>query len=427
MIVPQATHLIARRTMIARPRRRAGRPRKSLADPGNLWRRERHLPLMASLHAATGECGMNRFPHGRPGFVAACALLLAACTGSSAPDSTASSSGADTAAGGYTVTALVSDGKVPAPNSDAPLVNPWGIVFNPIGPVWIADNGSNSSTLYAGQGTKFPLNVAIPAGANGPAAPTGIVYNGGGGFNVSNGLLSGSAQFIFDGEGGTITGWSMLVNTTNAILVYNDGAGGAVYKGLALASNNGAAFLYATDFHNGKIDVFDSGFNKQPANGAFTDPNLPSGYAPFGIQAIGGLLYVSYAMQKEPDRHDEADGPGLGLVDVYDASGKLQRRLATGGPLDAPWGLALAPAGFGQFSNALLVGNFGDGRIHAFNPDSGALLGSLGDSGGKAIVIDGLWGLAFGNGVFDQPANALFFTAGSNDEADGLYGRIDPP
>ncbi len=359
--------------------------------------------------------------------LAASVLLLAACTGSSAPDPSGASSGGAVAAGGYTVSALTSDGKVPAPNSDAPLVNPWGIVFNPIGPVWIANNGSSTSTLYISQGSKFPLTVAIPAGSNGPAAPTGIVYNGGGGFNVSNGLLSGSAQFIFDGEGGTLTGWSMLVNTTNAILAYDDGMGGAVYKGLALASNNGAAFLYATDFHNGKVDVFDSGFNKQPANGGFTDPNLPSGYAPFGIQNIGGMLYVSYAMQQTPERHDEVDGPGLGLIDVYDPAGKLQRRLVSGSPLDAPWGMMQAPAGFGQFSNALLVGNFGDGRINAFDLNSGALLGVLGDSSGKAIVIDGLWGLAFGNGLFGQPATSLFFTAGSNDEADGLYGRIDPP
>jgi len=369
---------------------------------------------------------MNMHPHRRL-CPAACALLLAACTGSSTPDATGTSSGADTATGGYAVSALTSDGKVPAANSDAPLVNPWGIVFNPTGPVWIANNGSSTSTLYLGGGTKFPLTVAIPGGSNGPAAPTGIVYNGAGGFNVSNGLLPGSAEFIFAGEAGTISGWSMLVNTTNAILAYDDAMGGAVYKGLALASNNGMAFLYATDFHNGKIDVFDSAFRKQPGNGAFTDPNLPSGYAPFGIEAIGGMLYVSYAQQQAPDRHDEVHGPGLGLIDVYNAAGQLQKRLATGGPLDAPWGLALAPAGFGKFSNALLVGNFGDGRIHAYDPASGALLGTLGDGGGKAIVIDGLWGLAFGNGLPEQPANSLFFTAGSNGEADGLYGRIDPP
>jgi uncharacterized protein (TIGR03118 family) len=356
------------------------------------------------------------------------ALLLAACGNSRSPDPGTAGGGADIApSGGYTISALSSDGKLAAANSDAALVNPWGIVFNPTGPVWIADNGSNLSTLYLGQGNKFPLTVNIPAGSNGPANPTGIVYNGGSGFSVSNGLLSGSASFIFDGEGGTLSGWSMLVDATSAILAYDDGSGGAVYKGLALASNNGGAFLYATDFHNAKIDVFDSGFKKQAGNGAFSDPDLPAGYAPFGIQNIGGMLYVSYAMQKTPDKHDEVDGAGLGLIDVYDPAGHLQKRLASGGPLDAPWGMVLAPAGFGPFGGALLVGNFGDGRIHAYDPGSGALLGTLGDTRGQAIAIDGLWGLAFGNGVLNQPASALFFTAGSNGEADGLYGRIDPP
>lgn len=359
-------------------------------------------------------------------------LLLAACGGSQSPSGgsaggNSTGNGAEGApAGGYQVSALTSDGKVPAANSDASLVNPWGIAFNPSGPVWIANNGSNTSTLYIGGGSKFPLTVNIPAGSNGPANPTGIAFNDGSGFSVGSGLLSGSASFIFDGEGGTITGWSALADPFNAIVAYDDGSGGAVYKGLALASNNGAPFLYATDFHNGKVDVFDSGFRKL-ANSGFSDPQLPAGYAPFGILSIGGMLYVSYAMQQVPDKHDEVDGAGLGLIDVYDPAGQLLKRLATGGPLDAPWGLVLAPAGFGPFGGALLVGNFGDGRIHAYDPGSGALLGTLGDASGQAIAIDGLWGLVFGNGLLDQPAGSLFFTAGSNGEADGLYGRIDPP
>jgi uncharacterized protein (TIGR03118 family) len=198
-----------------------------------------------------------------------------------------------------------------------------------------------------------------------------------------------------------------------------------VYKGAAIAAQGSSHFLYATDFHNGTVDVFDAGFNRVATTGGFSDPGLPVGYAPFGIQAIGNLIYVAYAKQ-DAQAHDDVAGIGLGVVDVFDTSGKLMKQLVpAGGALNAPWGLAMAPANFGPFSNALLVGNFGDGRINAFDPATGAVLGFLSKADGSAIVIDGLWGIAFGNCLNNQPANTLFFAAGPGAEAHGAYGRID--
>jgi len=354
----------------------------------------------------------------------------AAATVTAPPGAPAPATGTTAPAGSYAVSNLVSNSSaIPAANTDSGLVNPWGIVFNPLGPVWIADNASNEATLYVENGIKFPLTVTIPAGSNGPAGPTGIVYNSGSGFNVSlDGLLPSSSQFIFAGLAGTITAWSEVLDTFNAVTVYDGGAGGAVYTGLAMASKGGAQFLYAADFRNNKIDVFDSSFSKAaPAAASFADLDLPAGYAPFGIQNVGGLLYVSYAAQPTTAGAHEDIGPGLGLIDVYQPDGILQSRFASGAPLNAPWGMALAPADFGAFSNDLLVGNFGDGTINAFDPATGAYLGSLGDSSGQAIAIGDLWGLAFGNGLFGQATNSLFFTAGSNGETVGSYGSISPP
>jgi uncharacterized protein (TIGR03118 family) len=323
----------------------------------------------------------------------------------------------------YTMTALVSDGNT-TPHTDTHLVNGWGVAFNPNGYVWVADAETSTSTLYDGNGVPQSLVVSIPDGAAGPANPTGIVYNGSGDFVVSQGGLSGAAPFIFVGEAGTLSGWAPGVDLHAAVTVYDGSAGGTSYKGLALAQQAGASFLYATDFHNGHVDVFDRSFTKVSAAGGFSDPALPAGYAPFGIQAIGGKVYVAFAKQ-DASAGDEVTGAGLGIVDVFDTSGTLLQRLVTGGPLNAPWGIAMAPANFGPFSNALLVGNFGDGRINAFNPSTGAHLGTLSDANGAPIVIDGLWGIAFGNGINSQPANTLFFAAGPNDETHGLYGRID--
>jgi len=324
----------------------------------------------------------------------------------------------------FTVTALVSDGVVPAAHTDANLKNPWGVAFNPKGLVWVADNGTNVATLYDGNGVPQSLVVTIPDGKNGSASPTGIVFNGTQSFTVSENGKSGVAAFIFTGEGGTITAWAPDVGPTNAFVMYDDGTGGAVYKGLALAAMNGNNFLYATDFHNNKIDVFNTNFTKVAMPGAFTDPAIPVGFAPFGIQAIGSNLFVTYAMQ-DPVKHDDVAGAGLGMVDVYDTAGNLKQRFATGGSLNAPWGIAQAPGNFGSMSGAILIGNFGNGTINGFNASSGQSMGPLTGPNGSPIVEHGVWGIAFGNDLSNQPSNTLFFAAGPNDEADGVYGRID--
>lgn len=324
----------------------------------------------------------------------------------------------------FTVTALVSDGVVPAAHTDANLKNPWGVAFNPKGFAWVADNDTNVATLYDGNGVPQSLVVTIPSGKNGSASPTGIVFNGTQSFTVTENGKSGVAAFIFAGEGGVITAWAPAVGPTNAFVMYDDGTGGAVYKGLALAAMNGNDFLYATDFHNNKIDVFNSSFTKVTMPGAFADPAIPAGFAPFGIQAIGSNLFVTYAMQ-DAARHDDVAGAGLGMVDVYDTAGNLKQHFATGGPLNAPWGIAQAPGNFGSMSGAIVIGNFGDGTIHAFNASSGLSMGSLNGPSGSPIVENGLWGIAFGNDLSNQPSNTLFFAAGPNNEANGIYGRID--
>ena len=330
----------------------------------------------------------------------------------------------------FSMSSLVSDGAVTAATTDTNLVNPWGIVFAPGAPVWIANNATDTSTLYDGTGNKAALTVSLPAGLNGSADPTGIVFNSSGtDFVVTKAALSAPARFIFDGEGGTILGWSPTVDATHAVIAYDDGAGGAVYKGLAIANNGTANHLYATDFHNGKVDVFDSTFTKVTVAGGFTDSTLPAGYNPFGIQAvqIGGTtrIVVAYA-KKDPASNDEVQGAGFGLVDVFDTAGTLVTHLVpVGDQLNAPWGLALAPANFGTLSNALLVGNFADGAIHGYDPATGAFIGTLEDSTGTPIATPGLWGIAFGNGARNQPTTTLYFAAGIADEVDGLYGRID--
>jgi uncharacterized protein (TIGR03118 family) len=326
----------------------------------------------------------------------------------------------------YQVHVLVSDGNLPADHTDPNLVNGWGVAFNPNAFAWVADNGTGVATLYDGNGIANPLVVTIPPpmGSTDAGNPTGIVFNSSGDFVVTENNVSGPSAFLFATESGVIAGWAPNVDLHNAIRVIGDSSSTTVYKGLALAANGSGHFLYATDFHNGKIDVFDAAFQPATLPGSFTDKHIPKGFAPFGIQNINGNLYVTYAKQDEA-AHDDVKGPGLGFVDVFDANGQLIRRLASRGKLNAPWGLALAPANFGRFSNALLVGNFGDGRINAFDLPKGRFLGRLHASEDKPLVIDGLWGIAFGNGVLHQPVNTLFFAAGPNDESNGIYGRID--
>jgi uncharacterized protein (TIGR03118 family) len=337
----------------------------------------------------------------------------------------------------YTVHNLVSDSIDPHATLDPNLKNGWGIVFAPGtspttgSPAWVADNGTGKSTLYNGDGTIVSLVVTIPApGTTSGGAPTGIVANTGSttDFVFTDSGKTGRAAFIFSTEDGTIAAWSPAVNATQAIIMFppSNVIPTAIYKGLAIANNGTETFLYASDFHNGRIDVFNSNFALTTLTGNFADPKLPSGYGPFGIQSINGHIYVAYAKQ-DADAEDEIAGQGRGIVDEFTADGQFVRRVAQHGQLNAPWGMALAPANFGCFSNALLVGNFGDGRINAFDLASGELLGPLRGQDHKRIVVDGLWGIAFGNGNLtrDQPKNVLFFAAGPNDENDGLFGRIE--
>lgn len=328
----------------------------------------------------------------------------------------------------YDLRKLVADAAaLGAANTDPNLVNALGIAFNPFGFVWVSDEGTGLSTLYDGDGHPQSLVVTIPppAGSTGRAEPTGIVFYGGGGFVVGNGSSSGPSRFIFAGEDGVISGWAPNVDFTNAIRVVDNSPLRAVYKGLAIGASGRSALLYATDFHNARIDVFDAAFEPVvlPAR-AFHDPHLPHGFAPFGIQAIGGDIYVTYAKQ-DADRDHEVVGRGLGLVSVFSPAGEFVRRLITRGALNAPWGLALAPASFGKFGSRLLVGNFGDGAINAYDIANGRFAGRLRGTDREPLRIDGLWGFAFGNGVNNQPLNTLFFTAGPGNKEHGLYGRID--
>jgi uncharacterized protein (TIGR03118 family) len=315
----------------------------------------------------------------------------------------------------YGQTNLVSNIPGLASHTDPDLKNPWGISFSPTSPFWVADNGAGLSTLYNGAGVKQGLVVTIPPPPGSPAGtlatPTGTVFNGTADFMGD--------RFIFASEDGMITGWRPALGTAAAIEVLPTGG---IYKGLATGSNASGNFLYATDFKGGKIDVFDATYGAATLSGNFTDPNLPAGYAPFGIENIGGSLYVTYA--KVGAGGDDEAGAGNGFVDVFDTDGKFVRRFASQGVLNSPWGLALAPAHFAAFSNALLVGNFGDGMINAFDL-LGNPLGHLSDLNGDAIVNEGLWALKFGNGGAKFDTNALYLTAGLNDEADGLFAKIE--
>lgn len=345
------------------------------------------------------------------------------------------------AASTFTPKLLVSNTAVGSATVDPHLVNAWGIVFAPGAPVWTSNNddGNGSSTLYDGNGAiqGGPLVVTFGTAGNVPFNPTGIVFNGSSqDFMVTptGGSAKMPASFIYDGEDGMIAGWP-AASSAIAVVEYV-AADNAVYKGLAIANNGSGYFLYATDFHNNKVDVFDTHFAKQTQSASsftFTDPTLPAGYSAFGIQAIKGSdgttqIYVAYA--PSGDGHDNGAGKGMGVVDVYDTSGKFLKQLipadTTNGKLNAPWGFALAPnAGFGTFSNKLLVSNFGDGTINAYDPSTGTFTGTLSNSTGAAIVLDGLWGIAFGNDVMSQPSTTLFYAAGPNGESGGAYGRID--
>jgi uncharacterized protein (TIGR03118 family) len=323
-------------------------------------------------------------------------------------------------ADGYRVTRLVADVPGTAAHTDANLVNAFGLIAGSTSTFWISSNHQGVSTLYDGLGNAItpPSPVLVPATrGTGPGSPTGITTNP----SRTDFQVDGTAAiFLWATEDGGIAAWK---GGPSASVVFT-AQDGAVYKGLALAGNGTQARLYAADFHNAKIDVLDSAFHKISVPGGFSDPGIHARFAPFNVVNLQGNLYVSYAV-REDGGDDEVAGDGLGYVDVFDADGFLIERVATRGTLNAPWGMAIAPAGFGAFSNTLLVGNNGDGRINAYDLSTFAFAGQLHTANGRALAIDGLWGLAFGNGFQHQPTDTLFFTAGPSAETHGVFGTID--
>ncbi|CDG82872.1 TIGR03118 family protein [Janthinobacterium agaricidamnosum] len=359
--------------------------------------------------------------------IAGFAATLAACGGGSDNNVSQPAPPAGPVAGAtFAAKALVSDIAGAATTTDASMINAWGLAFNPTGASWVVNDGTSTSTLYDGNGVKQNLVVSINPGSLGVAKPTGIVFTGSAtDFKISSGGNTGPSRFIFSNQAGTIAAWAPTVDGTHALTIVDNAAKGSVYKGLAIANAGGANMIYATDFKNNHVDVFDANFNPVALPADFKDPAVPAGFAPFGIQAIGNSIFVTYAKQDATGRV-QVKGAGLGMVSQFDTSGKLIKDLVLqGGALNAPWGLAVAPANFGSFSNNLLVGNFGDGKINAFDINTGKALGSVSDSTGAPLVLDGLWALQFGNGVLSQPTNTLFYTAGPQGATHGQYGRVD--
>ena len=321
----------------------------------------------------------------------------------------------------FVETDLVSDQAGLATITDANLVNAWGLTLSPTSPLWVANNGTNTSTLYSGGNATTPiakvgLTVEIPGGA-----PTGVMFNPTTQFAVTGPGGSGVARFLFVSEGGDVLGWNPTAGGTQAIVAAH--VDGAVYKGMALWTNPFGTFLLAADFANGRVDVFDGSFNRLtlPA-GFFHDPRLPNGYAPFNVFTVEDKVFVTYAKQ-QAGSDDEQAGRGLGIVDEYSDLGLTARRVASHGTLNAPWGMAFAPASFGRLAGALLVGNFGDGRIGAYRGHH--FLGLLRDPVGKPIQIDGLWALLPGT-ANTGGVDSLWFSAGPDDEEHGLVGQIGP-
>jgi len=338
---------------------------------------------------------------------------------------------------------LVTDGTTPqspaADNTDNSLINPWGVSSSANGPFWVSDNNSGVVTLYNSAGVKQSLfmgtvpqiTVATPPGqAPGTAAPTGQVHNGAGGFDVTSGGVSGSAGFIFATEDGTISGWSPTVNQSHSILAVDnsDGGTGAVYKGLTITQNGNQSLLYAANFRAGTVEVYDNTFTKV---NTITDPTLPppgpggAKYAPFNVLVANNKLYVTFALQ-QPGGHDDQAGSGNGFVDSFNLDGTGMKRLVSNGVLNSPWGLDIAPSGFGNFGGDLLVGNFGDGKINVFDPNTGALLGTIDGTNGLPLVNGDLWDLVNGNGGAGGLNGVVYLTAGILNESLGLFASLTP-
>lgn len=331
---------------------------------------------------------------------------------------------------GYVETNLVSDLPGIARHQDARALNSWGIVAGPAS-VWVNHNHSGSTVVYGPFGTVHPyaINIPAPGGGANAGAPTGLEFNRTPQFVLTNAHKHAPATFLVATEDGTIVAWNQTINGSNAVIMADRSGADAVYKGVAIVRDtNDAPLLFAADFHNGQIDVFDGGFHYLRS---FTDPDVPGGYAPFNVRNIRGRLFATFAKQLGPDAEDDEPGPGNGYVDIFDTDGTMLRRFATRGALNSPWGLAVAPRNFGVFSHALLVGNFGDGRINAYDILTGKLLGHMTHADGSDLAIPGLWGLTFERDELPEKesffvADRLYFTAGPNDEDDGLFGIIRP-
>lgn len=319
----------------------------------------------------------------------------------------------------YTQTNLVSDGSVKSQQTDTNLINPWGVALGQQTPFWINIAGAGLSEVYDSAGNKqFAVTIPAAGGGTKTGSPTGIAFNP----STSDFILpqGSSALFIFDALDGTISAWNATL--TNAQVVVNNSASGAVYTGLAIENNGAASFILAANNSANKIDIFDTKFAPASLSGQFVDPTVPPGYAPFNVHIVNGKVYVAYALQTLGGA-PPTPGAGAGYISVFDANGNFLARAISGGNLNAPWGIAIAPTSFGAFGGDLLVGNFGDGTINAYDPGTFALKGQLQDTNGKAIANDHLWEIIFGQNGTGDP-NTLYFSAGVNDEKGGLFGSI---
>ena len=329
---------------------------------------------------------------------------------------------------GYKRIDLASNVPDAARYTDPNLRNAWGLLASPSGRLIVANNAAGVASFYAGSGRPLSTVITIPAPTAGATStPTDVALNYSWDFRITNGGKTRPSLLLFVTEDGTMAGWNPELDRTNAFIAVDNSGSNAVYKSVALGRTWSGHFLYAANFKAGVVEMYDRKFQLVKT---FTDTNLPAGFAPFGIRNLFGRLYVTFAMQAPPDNDDDLPGPGLGYVDVFSTSGRLLYRFASEGTLNAPWGLAVAPWNFGRFSNTLLVGNFGDGRINAFSLRTGAFLGQLKDAGGQPIEIEGLWGLTAGYGSYNlndiYGTRSIYFTAGPNDENDGLLGVLQP-